>query len=41
MGDANWCRQYRNGQPKPSWLVNCVPFKRIPGPGIPIAAAPP
>ena len=35
MGDANWCRQYRNGQPKPSWLVNCVPFKKIPGPGIP------
>jgi hypothetical protein len=41
MSDLRWCRQYPNGQPKPSWLVNCVPFKKIQGPGIPKPAAPP
>jgi hypothetical protein len=39
MSDLRWCRQFPNGQPKPSWLVNCVPFKKIQGPGIPKPAA--
>lgn len=41
MSDLRWCRQYPNGQPKPSWLVNCVPFKKIQGPGIPPPPPPP
>jgi hypothetical protein len=33
--ENEWCRQLPNGQSKPSWLVNCAPFKKINGPGIP------
>lgn len=41
MAENKWCRQLPNGQPKPSWLVNCIPQKKIPGPGIYIPPPPP
>jgi hypothetical protein len=32
--EKKWCSKFPNGQSKPSWLVNCAPNKKIPGPGI-------